>query len=87
MEMEMIDFKNYLSLKSLMSRSKNIWPLVTKEKYPILVQVGLGMKAMFSSTNMCEASFSNMKFVKPKYRNRLTDENYNCIRMGATTST
>lgn len=85
-EMELIDFQNDLSLKSLTSSSENIWPFVPKEKYPILVQVGLRVKAMFSSTYLCEVSFSSMKFIKNKYRNRLTDEHLdNCIRMAATT--
>ena len=48
--MELIDFQNDFSLKSLTSSSENIWPFVPKEKYPILVQVGLRVKAMFSST-------------------------------------
>lgn len=84
-EMEFVDFQNDLSLRTL-STTGNIWPLVPKEKYPIVIQVALRLKAMFSSTYLCEASFSSMKFIKSKYRNRLTDEHLdNCIRMAATT--
>lgn len=84
-EMELVDFQNDLSLRTL-STTGNIWPLVPKEKYPIIIQVALRLKAMFSSTYLCEASFSSMKVIKNKYRNRLTDEHLdNCIRMAATT--
>jgi hypothetical protein len=84
-EMEVVDFQNDLSLRSL-STTENIWPLVPKEKYPIVIQVALRLKAMFGSTYLCEATFSGMKFIKNKYRNRLTDEHLdNCIRMAATT--
>ena len=84
-EIEVVDFQNDLSLRTL-STTGNIWPLVPKEKYPNVIRVALRMKAMFSSTYLCEASFSSMKFIKNKYRNRLTDEHLdNCIRMATTT--
>ncbi|XP_035224463.1 SCAN domain-containing protein 3-like [Stegodyphus dumicola] len=86
LELELTDFQNYLLSISLSSSSENIWPPVPKEKYPILVHVCLKVKAMFSSTYQCEVSFSSIKFIKNKYRNRSTDEHLdNCIRMTATT--
>lgn len=86
-EMEFVDFQNDLSLRTLPT-TENIWPLVPKQKYPLVVQVALRLKAMFSPTYLCEASFSSMKFIKNKYRNTLTDEHLNnCIRMAATTYT
>lgn len=84
-EMELITFQNDLVLKSLASNTAFIWPLVSRDKYPVLCRVAMKMKALFSSTYMCESSFSNMKVIKSKYRNRLKDEHLdNCIRMAVT---
>jgi hypothetical protein len=87
-EMEVIEFQNDLALKSLVSSTKCIWPIVSKDKYSVLCRVALKVKALFSSTYLCESSFSNMKFIKNKYRNRLTDEHLdNCIRMAVSNYT
>lgn len=87
-EMEVIEFQNDLALKSLVSSTKCIWSIVSKDKYSVLWRVALKVKALFSSTYLCESSFSNMKFIKNKYRNRLTDEHLdNCIRMAVSNYT
>ncbi|XP_030745088.1 general transcription factor II-I repeat domain-containing protein 2-like [Sitophilus oryzae] len=87
-EMEVIEFQNDLALKSLVSSTKCIWSIVSKDKYSVLCRVALKVKALFSSTYLCESSFSNMKFIKNKYRNRLTDEHLdNCIRMAVSNYT
>jgi len=40
---------------------------------------------LFGSTYLCESTFSNMKYIKNKYRTRLTDYNPdNCLRMATT---
>lgn len=83
-EMEIIALQCDLTLKST-TDAKCIWPFVCKDKYPSLVSVALKIKAMFSSTYLCESSFSNMKLIKNKYRSRLTDEHLdNCLRMSVT---
>jgi len=94
-EIELLDFQQDLTLKSLVSSLQgrtvnssppNVWPLVSKEKYPILTRIAKKVKALFSSTYLCEATFSNMKFIKNKYRNRLTDKHLDdCVRMSSTT--
>ncbi|XP_072398351.1 SCAN domain-containing protein 3-like [Diabrotica undecimpunctata] len=84
-EMEVIEFQNDLALKSLVSSTERIWPIVSKDKYSVLCRVALKVKALFSSTYLCESSLSNMKFIKNKYRNRRTDEYLdNCIRMAVS---
>ncbi|KAK9701413.1 hypothetical protein QE152_g30618 [Popillia japonica] len=48
-EMELIAFQNDLTLKSLVSSTKCIWPIVSKEKFSVLCRVALKVKALFSS--------------------------------------
>nr|CAH7738795.1 unnamed protein product [Callosobruchus chinensis] len=62
--MEMSSFRNDLALKTLFSNTKFIWIwlLGSKVKYPVLCRVAWKVKALFSSTYLCEYSFS-------KYRN------------------
>ena len=49
-EMEIIVFQNDLTLKSLVSNTKYMWSLESKDKYSVLCRVVLKMKALFSST-------------------------------------
>uniref|UniRef100_A0A6P7GIM8 General transcription factor II-I repeat domain-containing protein 2-like n=1 Tax=Diabrotica virgifera virgifera TaxID=50390 RepID=A0A6P7GIM8_DIAVI len=83
-ELEIVTLQNDLCLKSVAGK-ENFWCLVSKQKYPILVNVALKISALFCSTYLCESTFSNMKFIKNKYRSRLTDEHLDsCIRLGIT---
>lgn len=85
-ELEIVTLQNDLCLKSVIGQeNERFWSLVPKDKYPVLVNMALKMKALFSSTYLCESTFSNMKFIKNKYRNRLTDDHLDsCIRLGIT---
>jgi hypothetical protein len=43
---------------------------------------------MFGSTYLCERTFSNMTFIKPRYRCSLTDESLqHVLRLGTTNIT
>ena len=94
-EIELIEFHRDLALKSLFSSflerevnsiPPNVFPLVSKEKYPILTRIVIKVKALFSSMYLCEATLSNMKFTKNKFRNRLTVEHLDdWVRMSSTT--
>uniref|UniRef100_A0A8D9DSW3 SCAN domain-containing protein 3 n=1 Tax=Cacopsylla melanoneura TaxID=428564 RepID=A0A8D9DSW3_9HEMI len=78
--MELIELQSDIPLTSI--DSKNIWSQVPKEKYPVLCRTTLKVRSLFSSTYLCESSFSHMKFIKNKYRSKLTDNHINnCIRM------
>ncbi|KAJ8897955.1 hypothetical protein PR048_003313 [Dryococelus australis] len=46
---------------------------IPQEKYPALTDVALRVRALFASTYVCESSFSNIMFIKYKYRTRLTE--------------
>uniref|UniRef100_A0A8D8VSJ7 EPM2A-interacting protein 1 n=1 Tax=Cacopsylla melanoneura TaxID=428564 RepID=A0A8D8VSJ7_9HEMI len=83
--MEVIELQSNIALKSIDSTNVDIWSHVPKEKYPIMRTIALKIKSLFSSTYLCESSFSHMKFIKNKYRSRMTDAHLqNCIRMAVT---
>lgn len=54
---------NDLALKSLISYTKCIWPLVNTNKYLCCLKV----KALFMSTYLCELSFSNISLINKCY--------------------
>ena len=47
------------------------WSLVSEEKYPLLFDFGIKMLSMFGTTYICERGFSDMSYVKSKYRSKL----------------
>ncbi|KAL4125892.1 hypothetical protein QTP88_010129 [Uroleucon formosanum] len=55
------------------------------EKYPILRDFALKMLSMFGTTYICECTFSNLKHIKSKERNRLTDETLGHLLRVSTT--
>lgn len=48
--------------------------LLLEERYPNLQNLCLIMGSMLGSMYLCESSFSNMKFIKSKYRLSLSDK-------------
>lgn len=62
---------------------KNLFNTVTveefwlraKEQYPELSRKAIIKLTQFSSTYLCETSFSRLAYLKNKYRNRLDSEN------------
>uniref|UniRef100_A0A3Q2QH27 HAT C-terminal dimerisation domain-containing protein n=1 Tax=Fundulus heteroclitus TaxID=8078 RepID=A0A3Q2QH27_FUNHE len=55
-------------------RGISFWRLLPEARFPHLRDFALSMASMFGSTYVCESSFSTMKHIKSKERNRLTDE-------------
>ena len=47
-------------------------------KYPNLQELARKTLVLFGSTHVCEAGFSRMKYLKNKYRTRLSDSNLEC---------
>ena len=47
-------------------------------KYPNLQELARKTLVLFGSTYVCEAGFSRMKYLKNKYRTRLSDNNLEC---------
>ncbi|XP_023211103.1 general transcription factor II-I repeat domain-containing protein 2B-like [Centruroides sculpturatus] len=63
-----------------------IFKYLDKEKYPKLRDFGLQIVSMFGSTYICEHAYSDMKYIKSKYRNSLKDSTLEDIIRLATTN-
>ncbi|XP_067136912.1 general transcription factor II-I repeat domain-containing protein 2B-like [Centruroides vittatus] len=63
-----------------------IFKFLDKEKYPKLRDFGLQIVSMFGSTYICERAYSDMKYIKSKYRNSLKDSTLQDIIRLATTN-
>ena len=51
----------------------------------LLLPYAFGVLSIFGSTYLCEQIFSNMNYVKSKYRSRLTDVTLqSCVKMKVT---
>lgn len=66
-------------------RGISFWRLLPEARFPRLRDFALSMASMFGSTYICESSFSTMKHIKSKERNRLTDDTlFHLMRIGTT---
>ena len=66
-------------------RGISFWRLLPESRFPLLRDFALSMASMFGSTYICESSFSTMKHIKSKERNRLTDETlFQLMQIGST---
>ena len=64
---------------------KRFWKLVSKDKFPILKDFALKMYSMCGSTYMCESTFSAMKLVKSRNKNRMVNQTLdNCLQLSTT---
>ena len=61
------------------------YSMLPKQKYPKLRKHGLFFATLFGSTYICEQVFSRMKYVKSKYRTRLTDLHLKSVLRCSTT--
>jgi hypothetical protein len=87
MEMEVINLQNNIQLKS-QQHLPHFWSLVDSGVYKNIHQAALKASALFGSTYLCEAAFSDMNMIKCKFRTRLTDEHLNeCIRVNLSAYT
>ena len=78
LELEMLDLKNDILLKSLIST--DFWNTLYREKFPFKKKRHIKLNNFFGSTYLCESLFSKMNLIKSRYRSRLTDEHlYDCL--------
>jgi len=67
--------------------AESFWKLVSKYSFPELKNFALKMHSTFRSTYVCESTFSTMRQVKSKNRNRMADKTQDDIlRLAATTT-
>lgn len=80
-ENELVQIISDIHLKATASDT-NFWCFISEDKYPNVRQIALQLTAFFGSTYLCESAFSEMKIIKSKYRNRLTDDHMSsCLRL------
>lgn len=80
-ENELVQIISDIHLKATVSDT-NFWCFISEDKYPNVRQIALQLTAFFGSTYLCESAFSEMKIIKSKYRNRLTDDHMtSCLRL------
>jgi hypothetical protein len=75
-------------LSTIEEKGMDLFKILPEETYPQLRDLRLRMSSMFGGTYLCESTFSNMKFIKFRYRCSLTDESLqNFLRLGTTNIT
>ncbi|PNF25375.1 hypothetical protein B7P43_G10913, partial [Cryptotermes secundus] len=73
LEMEILNFQEDISLKSLFATCSNFWTLVDRNIYPMIHSIALKIYSCSGSTYLCEVAFSSMSIIQNKYRSCLTD--------------
>ena len=64
---------------------KRLWKLLSRDKFPKLKDFSLKMHSMFRSTYVCESTFSTMKHVKSRNKNRMANQTLdNGLRLSTT---
>jgi len=76
LELEIINLQNDIRLKAH-QMDKDFWKLLDPEKFKNIQTAALKLSCLFGSTYRCESAFSDMNFIKSKFRTRLTDEHLN----------
>ncbi|GLV33430.1 hypothetical protein CBL_20169 [Carabus blaptoides fortunei] len=72
-QMELCDLPADPFIASSGATGIQMFKLLDKEKYPKMRDFGLQIISMFGSTYICERAFSDMNYIKSKYRNSLKD--------------
>lgn len=77
LQLELIDLQSNNVYKYNFDKNNLIavYSNLPENKFPNLRNFAKSMICIFSSTYLCEQTFSIMNFIKSKYRTRLTDEN------------
>lgn len=73
-QMELCELQADEFFKSRLETGVNLFKMFPNDKYPKLRDLGLKLISMFGSTYICERAFSDMKYIKSKYRNSMADK-------------
>lgn len=86
LQLELCDLQSDLFFQARMNeKGISFWSLLPQSRFPHLREFALSVTSMFGSTYICESSFSKMKHIKSKERNRLSDDTLlHVIRIGCT---
>ena len=79
LQMELVELKNDEQfVKKFRDKKDVLDTLRGAVKHPNLQELARKTFVLFGSTYVCEAGFSRMKYLKNKYRTRLSDSNLEC---------
>lgn len=74
LQLELCDLQSDPFYQGRTETGLDFFKLLPEGQYPNLRNLGLTLGSMLGSTYLCESSFSNMKFIKSKYRCSLSDK-------------
>jgi hypothetical protein len=72
-QLELCDLQADPVLQTRVEKGLEFFKLLSFERFPTLCDFGLKMTSVFGSTYLCESAFSNMTFIKSRYRSSLAD--------------
>ena len=73
LELEILTLQSDIFLNSR-ANEKHFWNIFQEEKYPLLKSVAMRIFSFFGSTYLCEAAFSQMKYIKSQFRSLISDD-------------
>ena len=73
LQLELCELQCDPFLNTTEATGADLWKLLPKERFPLLRKWALKVCSIFGSTYLCKTTFSAMKLIKSKTRNRLTD--------------
>lgn len=87
LKMELIDLQSNLTFKNLFESLEicKFYGQLPSLEFPLLKKFASEMITLFSSTYVCEQTFSQMNLVKSKHRSQLTDDHLHSILRVSTT--
>ena len=87
LQMELVELKNDKQFVKKFKDEEDLLDTWRRAvKYPKLQELARKILVLFGSTYLCEAEFSRMKYLKNRYRTRLSDSNLECELRPMTSS-
>ena len=88
-QLELIEFQENVVMKESFCNCtpQKFWSeKVSSNNFPILTKLAVHILTMFGSTYCCESAFSNMNFIKNKFRSCMTDQHlHHSLKLATTT--
>ena len=88
-QLELIEFQDNVVMKESFCNctpEKFCSEKVSSKNFPILTKLAVHILIMFGSTYCCESAFSNINFIKNKFRSCMTDQHlHHNLRLATTT--
>ncbi|XP_063294419.1 general transcription factor II-I repeat domain-containing protein 2B-like isoform X2 [Pelobates fuscus] len=85
-QMELCEIQSDMFLASRVESGVPFFRLLPKDKYPNMRNLGLKMTSMFGSTYICEKAFSDLNYIKSKYRSSISNGTLQQILRLSTTN-